>query len=87
MSLTVDSNVKKWGNGSAVRLTKELLAVAGFDDTEAIEITAELNMLVIKKKKRKTLEELFEGYEGFYEPTEEDSAWLNMKPAGDEIKW
>lgn len=30
MSQVVDTSVKTWGNGSAIRLSKELLAVAGF---------------------------------------------------------
>lgn len=50
MSYVVDASVKTWGNGSAVRLSKELLAVAGFHDSEEIEIVADADQIIIKKK-------------------------------------
>ena len=86
MSYVVDASVKTWGNGSAVRLSKELLAVDGFHDSEEIEIVADADQIIIKKRRQtKTLEEMFENYDGgFYEPTVEDSAWLSMGRVGEE---
>lgn len=85
MSYIVDTNVKTWGNGSAIRLSKELLAAAGFKDSENIEIIAEPELIIIKRRRpMKTLEEMFENYEGFYEPTEEDNSWLTMEKVGSE---
>ena len=85
MSYVMNSNVKKWGNGSAIRLSKELLAAAGFKDTEDIEIVAEPEQIIIKKRRNvQTLEEMFADYNTFYEPTEEDSTWLNMPKTGSE---
>lgn len=80
MSYVVDTSIKTWGNGSAIRLSKELLSVAGFHDSEEIEIVADTNQIIIKKRRQTTtLEEIFENYDsGFYEPSVEDSAWLNM---------
>lgn len=88
MSHIVNTNVKTWGNGKAVRLSRKLLAVAGFSEDERVEIIAEPEQIVIKKQKfpKKPLKEVLENYQSFYEPAEEEEAWLSMKPVGNE-KW
>lgn len=86
MNKTIDTSIKKFGNSSGVRLTKDLLSTTQFSEHEPIEIKAEEGRIVITKRKKKTLEELFEDYEGFYEPTEEEQTWLNMLPEGEEIR-
>jgi len=86
MSYVLDTNIKVWGNSNAIRLSKELLAAAGFKENEKIEIIAEPEQIIIKKQAKKTLKDMFENYQGFYEPTKEDNAWLNMKAIGAE-KW
>lgn len=80
MSYVVDTSIKTWGNGRAIRLSKELLSVTGFHDSEEIEIVADTDQIIIKKRRQtKTLEEMFENYDsGFYETSVEDSAWLSM---------
>ncbi|WP_071130978.1 AbrB/MazE/SpoVT family DNA-binding domain-containing protein [Enterococcus timonensis] len=78
--------IKKWGNGNAIRITKDLLLVAQFSESEPIEITATKGQIVIVKRNRKTVQELLEDYDGFYEPNKEGQEWLDMKPVGEEIK-
>tara|TARA_R110001592_G_scaffold221139_2_gene475814 strand:+ start:19501 stop:19758 length:258 start_codon:yes stop_codon:yes gene_type:complete len=43
------SEIKKWGNGSAVRLSNKLLAAAGLNPDSAVSITAESGRITIDK--------------------------------------
>jgi antitoxin MazE len=76
--------VQKWGNGQGIRIPKVFLEELGIKEKEKLEIkiSPETQSLIISKpKERKTLEELFEGYEGEYEPIDID--W--GEPVGREI--
>ena len=45
----------------------------GWSEDEALEVLADGDKLIIKKaNKLKTIDELFEGYDGDYKPTEID---------------
>ncbi|WP_179394170.1 AbrB/MazE/SpoVT family DNA-binding domain-containing protein [Lacticaseibacillus absianus] len=84
MTMTVDTTLKHWGNCAGVRITKESMAAAQIDISEPIEITVTDGQIVIKKQRRKSLAELFAHYDGYYDPTAEDTDWLAMAPAGEE---
>lgn len=77
------TNIQKWGNSQGIRLPKVLLDALNWHENEEIELTAKDNTIVITKAKpqRKTIQELFEGYDGEYEHTDID--W--GEPMGAEI--
>lgn len=67
------TTLKKWGNSHGIRLPKYVLETMGWSDDEALEVLADGDKLIIKKaNKHKTIDELFEGHDGGYEPTEID---------------
>lgn len=61
----MQTQIKAWGNSQAIRLSKELLEMAGMkiDDVVSIEVS-EGKIIVYKKPKHMTLEERAEAYGG-----------------------
>ena len=78
------TTIQKCGNSQGVRIPKILLDSVNWSENEKIVIIVNNGKLVIEKAnehKRKTIKELFENYNGDYEPTEID--W--GEPKGEEI--
>ncbi len=76
------THIQKWGNSQGVFIPKFLLDTMQWKDDEQIVITAEKDKIIIEKAaQRKNIKELFEEYDGDYEPAEID--W--GKPEGEEI--
>lgn len=78
------TNIQKWGNSQGVRIPKILLDSVNWKENEEIVIFAENDKLILEKaknKKRKNIKELFEDFDGKYEP--EEIEWGN--PEGGEI--
>ena len=78
------TTIQKWGNSQGIRIPKILLETVNWNEDEKIVILVEDNKLIIEKakdKRRKNIKELFENYEGEYEPIEID--WGT--PEGEEI--
>lgn len=78
------TNIQKWGNSQGVRIPKIILDSVNWSEHENVVITVDNGKLVIEKAnvhKRKNIKELFESYNGDYEPTEID--W--GEPKGEEI--
>jgi antitoxin MazE len=74
--------VTKWGNSQGVRIPRDILDSANISNGDPVEITAEKNAIIIRKHhQRKTIQELFECFDGVYMPEEAD--WGS--PVGDEI--
>ena len=74
--------LQKWGNSQAIRLTKEILKAAKFNDNEVVEIFADDSGVKIQKaQKIETLVDLFKNYKGNYKPTE----WDTGMPVGKEV--
>lgn len=48
----MQTQVKPWGNSQGIRLSKELLALAGIKDNDLLEIELIEGGIVLKKKKR-----------------------------------
>ncbi|MBU4540322.1 MAG: AbrB/MazE/SpoVT family DNA-binding domain-containing protein [Firmicutes bacterium] len=81
----MQTSIVKWGNSQGIRLPKHLLSSAHISDRDVVEVTVEEDSIIIKKcckrKKYRTLEELFEGFDGDCTTTEID--W--GKPVGKEV--
>ena len=78
------TSIQKWGNSQGVRLSKNILSIAGFPETGAVKIVAEPDRIIIQKvgkRKYQTLQELFEGYDGDCQCSE----WDTGSPVGKEV--
>jgi antitoxin MazE len=78
------ATIVKWGNSQGIRLPKMLLDSVNMSENDTIEITAKDNSLILKKADnahQKTIEELFEDFDGEYEPINID--WGD--PVEDEV--
>ena len=78
------TSIQKWGNSQGVRLSKNILNIAGFPETGAVKIVAEPDRIIIQKvgkKKHQTLQELFQGYNGDVQCSELDTG----APVGKEM--
>lgn len=65
--------LQKWGNSQGIRLPKFLLNELGWSENEELAVIKEDDKLIIKKhNKRKNIIELFDGYNGEYNPEEID---------------
>lgn len=67
------AQVKPWGNSQGIRLSKELLALAGIKTDDLLEIELIDGAIVLKKAERRhrTLEERAKEYGGKLGPYEE----------------
>lgn len=82
--MTVITSIQKWGNSQGIRLSKNILMIAGFPATGAVKIVAEPDRIIIEKvnkRKHQTLQELFHGYNGDVQCTE----WDTGSPVGKEV--
>ena len=69
------TTIQKWGNSQGVRIPKVLLDTINWSENEKIVILVQDDKLIIEKaadKKQKNIKELFENYEGEYEPIKMD---------------
>jgi antitoxin MazE len=81
---SMQSTIQKWGNSQAIRLPKAILEIAGLTENEQVQIAAEPYKITIRKaaaRKRRTLAERLEGFEGEYTGQE----WNTGSPAGREV--
>ena len=67
------TQVKKWGNSQGIRLSKEVLALAGIKNEDFLDIELINGSIVLKKaeNRHRTLEERAEEYGGKLGPYEE----------------
>ena len=64
--------IKEWGNSQGIRLSKEILNMAGFSESEYIEIEAKEGEIILKKRnKRLSLEERAAKFGGKLEASQE----------------
>jgi len=76
-----------WGGSTALRIPKNFLKQMNLTAQSTVNIKiSDNNELIIKPVYRHiTLEERFKDWDGkVYEPDEDDIAWLNAPPVGDE---
>ncbi|MCL1849262.1 MAG: hypothetical protein FWF83_06305 [Clostridiales bacterium] len=82
------TRANRWGSALGVRLTKQVLETFPIDEKTVLELDVEEDRIVITRAKvvpKVSLEELFAGFSGAYEMTDEIREWEQMKPAGSEI--
>ncbi len=83
------TEIKQWGNSAAVRLPTRLLAKAGLEINSNIEINAQDGEIVIRPARHQpeyTLEELLAASPAeSFELDDEDRAWLDAAPVGNEV--
>lgn len=66
--------IQRWGNSQGIRIPKGALAASHIGENDAVEIIAEKNTITLRKVNRpKSLDELFAGYHGDYQPVEFDT--------------
>ncbi|MDR1736938.1 MAG: AbrB/MazE/SpoVT family DNA-binding domain-containing protein [Oscillospiraceae bacterium] len=78
------TTIKRWGNSAAIRIPRSVLAQANLEEGTDVEIVLakEGEITLRAARRRETIQELFEGYEGGYFISEEID-W--GKPQGDEV--
>lgn len=88
MTETATATLTKWGNGQGLLIPKRLCENLGIELGDKLNITAteeSITIVPVRVRSRRTrivtIEELFEGYEGIYEPP---SDWPTY---GNEIDW
>lgn len=79
----MSTSIAKWGNGQGIRIPKGILERLQWKNNERVELIVEEDELKIKpvRRKRKTIQELFDGYGEEYACQEID--W--GEPVGKEV--
>lgn len=77
------ATIQKWGNSQGIRLPRYILEAAQLHTDETVEIDVQDGQITIRKqtKQKKSIEELFAGFEGTYT----DKEWDWGKPTGEEL--
>lgn len=66
--------ITKWGNSQGIRIPKGALVAACMKENDDVEIIADKETITLRKLRRpKSLDELFAGYHGDYQPVEFDT--------------
>lgn len=88
MTETATATLTKWGNSQGLLIPKRLCENLGIKPGDKLDITAteeSITIVPVRERARRTrfvtIEELFEGYDGAYEPP---SDWPTE---GNEIDW
>lgn len=83
------AQVRPWGNGQGIRISKQMLNNVGLQIDDDVEIVSENGALIIKPiairplKNKLTIEKLFENWDG--QPPDKLPDWEQMKPVGREL--
>ncbi|MCG1010913.1 hypothetical protein J4760_12865 [Salinicoccus sp. ID82-1] len=79
-----EAKIRPWGNSQGIRLTREVLKEAGFDENDTLlEVEIEPNRIsLVPKNKLTPFQKLFVGYEG--EKPDSESLWDEAEPIGKE---
>ena len=77
------ATIQKWGKSQGIRLTRIILEYVNMSEGEEVEIATQDDTIIIRRVtgKRRTIQELFAGYDGDYTPEEID--W--GEPVGGEV--
>ena len=76
------TTIQKWGNSQGIRLPKIILDTVHWNDNEELTLIVKDNEVVIRKaNERKSLKDLFEGFDGEY--VHEEIDW--GEPVGKEV--
>ncbi|MCG7333467.1 hypothetical protein ACBR55_09880 [Salinicoccus roseus] len=79
-----EARIQPWGNSQGIRLTREVLKEAGFDEDDTLlEVEVEHNRIsLVPKSKLTPFQKLFVGYDG--EKPKTEALWDEIEPAGKE---
>lgn len=87
-----ETQVKAWGNGHGILLTKDIMQSAGITTGSRVEISTEKRhgtmVMVLKPVKKPSLAEKYANYHGTpesYENPEDLRGWQDTKPVGKEL--
>ena len=76
------TNLQKWGNSQGIRIPKLIIDAVNWKENEELTLDVRDDEIIIRKaKERKSIEELFQDFDGTYSAEEID--W--GKPVGKEI--
>ena len=68
------TTITKWGNSQGIRLSKSILMAAHLRENDEVELVADRGTILLRKVQRaQTLDDLFAGYQGGYQPVEFDT--------------
>jgi len=84
--MTIKAN--RWGAALGIRLTNPVLEKFAIDEKTLLNIDAQADRIIITRAKilpKITLEELFDGFDGVYDQSEETQEWEQLKPMGSEV--
>ena len=78
------TTINRWGNSSAIRIPRHILSQANFEVGTNVEIISpkEGEIVLRAVRKRKSIQEIFAGYDGGYFKSEEID-W--GEPQGEEV--
>ena len=82
------TTANRWGSALGIKLTKPVLETFTIDEKTLLELDVKKDRIIITRAKiqpKTTLEELFEGFNGEYDMTDELKEWEQMRPVGREI--
>ena len=80
--MQTSSKITKWGNSQGLILPNSDLAEVNFKTNDTVLISTSTDSITIKKlKRRRTLAEIFEGHNQYYELTEINTG----QPVGKEL--
>lgn len=68
------TTIQKWGNSQGIRIPKAILELVHLSEGQTVELETLDDSIIIHKTCRlpKSLDEMFEGYDGDYKCTEAD---------------
>jgi antitoxin MazE len=76
------SKITKWGNSQGLIIPKSVLTDVNFKTNDKVLISTSADSIIIKRiKRRRTLAEIFEGHNQYYELTEISTG----QPVGKEL--
>jgi len=84
MSYNTTTKISAWGGSNGMRIPKEAIAILGLSNGDLVELEITGEKMIIKKK-RKSLRERFDSFDGEYQYAPEDESWVNMERTGGEI--
>jgi len=68
----MNATIQKWGNSQGIRIPKVILEGLSLKEGTDVELFVEDNALIIKPRSKRTIQDLFIGYDGEYTPEEVD---------------
>lgn len=83
----MQTTIRKWGNSAGARLPANILRSVGININDTVDIEVADNTIILRAGvQQKTVEELLKmSPKGAFDLTDEDKAWLNAEPVGNEI--